>query len=124
MEKFVPSVKDVKANEAKARAPKVKSEKEKYFDRERLGKVKLTQKELSFANEIRKIVTKYGNRPNVQAMLDEVFAVLDNPELHIADKTRNYWRHTFSQIPPKPSSVSRLLQTMTNIMMKGDGLGL
>lgn len=122
MEKFVPKVSEI--NEAKFRPAKVKSEKEKYFDRERLGKTKMTQTKLSLANEIRKVMDKWGNRPNVSEMLDEIFNILNNSELHIAEQTRNYWINKFLEIPPIPRSKDRLMRTMTNIMMKGDGLGL
>ncbi len=126
MEKFVPKVSEMNEglNPLKPRRDKGKGEKDKYFDRERLTKARLTQTENTLANRFMKIMQGMGNRPKFDQLKAQMLDVMNDPTVQMSKRTKSRWLPKIEAVRPGPRGLEILFGMLTNIPLKGDGLGV
>jgi len=126
MEQFVPKVNQM-INEATARPNrfnKNKGAKGEYFERDRLAKAKLSQKEHTLAHEFKLIMQTMGNRPKFNELKQRMLDAVNDPTVKMSNMTRKKWLIKIEPVKPGTVGINQLFGMIVSIPLKGDGLGV
>jgi len=87
-----------------------------------LSKMKLTGKKDSFSNRLLKVwKSTMKNNKSLDELKAEIIDILNDPKLIASKSTISYWKY---QIANREQTKDKLLNSMKNIILKAEGLGL
>ena len=87
-----------------------------------LSNLKLTGKENSFSNRLLKVwLSNVKESKTLDELKKEITKILNDPKLIASKYTISYWKY---QIAHREQSKIKLLDSMKNVILKAEGLGV